>query len=72
MKVRYIIFGSLETKGGWKIRTMSDIILALHEFSYFDYVEDGFIEEALEDLFRKKTEFKDIREVAKILAAEYI
>ena len=61
------------TKWGWEITSASELILALEGLPEFETVATAFIVEALESAINdKRTEFKDVQDLADTLTEYYI
>lgn len=60
------------TAAGFDIRTDADIITALLFYPYFQTVDTGILWEAIEQAAENRSEYDSLRQLADVLAAEYI
>lgn len=65
-------FKNAETKSGWTVKSMGDLILALYEYAYFQTVPEEILEDAIIDSAKEGIEFENVHDLAKHIAAAYV
>lgn len=67
-----IVILNADTGAGWDIKTDGDIITALLMFPVFETVYTEYIIDALDRAAGLRTEYADIRDLARTLTENYI
>lgn len=57
-----------ETRWGWVIKSVNDLLLALEGMSYFAYVDSYILEERINECIQNKKKYKSVNDFASYLA----